>query len=60
MNDMIEQTALAARAADKAHRARINGEALAALVTVGLDEVTAKSVVIAIARGEVPHISISY
>lgn len=59
-----EQGALAAetakREADKKHRAKINNEALAAVVALGVDAELAKAVIAAIARGEVPHTRISY
>jgi hypothetical protein len=48
------------READKAHRAKINGEALAALVAAGLSDAAAKTAVTAIAQGKVPHIRITY
>lgn len=59
-----EQAAQAAeeakREANRKHRAKINGEACEALMRCGLPESAAKNVVIAIAKGEVPHIKISY
>jgi hypothetical protein len=48
------------READKKHRAQFNNEALAALVSLGLDEAVAKTAIAAIARGDVPHITINY
>ena len=48
------------READKAHRAKINGEAKAALIAAGLSEAAAKSAVTAIASGQVPHTKIVY
>jgi hypothetical protein len=48
------------RAANTAHRTKINREALAALVQCGLTEELGKAVVAAVARGEVPHITIGY
>ena len=50
----------AKREADKKHRAKINGEALAALVTAGLSEDNARAAVTAIAKGEIPNVKISY
>lgn len=50
----------ARREADKKHRAKVNGEALTALVAAGLTEEQGKVVVAAIARQEIPHIRISY
>lgn len=48
------------READKAHMARINREALDALVFGGISETVAKQVITLIAKREVPHVSISY
>ncbi len=48
------------RAANKAHRARVNTEAMNALVAAGLNDKAARTAVIAIARGNVPHVTISY
>lgn len=49
------------RAADLAHRKRLNGEALAALVKVaGLSEKDAQAVIIAIYKEQVPHVAILY
>jgi colicin import membrane protein len=48
------------REANKKHRAKINNEALAALVAAGIAEDVAKSVVMLIASKAVPHVSISY
>ena len=48
------------RTADKAHRAKVNNEAMAGLVAAGLDDKAARAAVIAIARGAVPHVTISY
>jgi hypothetical protein len=49
------------REANIAHRRKINGEALAPLVLVhGLTEEQAKRVISAIAKGEVPHVKITY
>ena len=48
------------RAADKAHRGRINGEALADLVGAGLDDKQARAAVIAIASGKVRNVAITY
>jgi hypothetical protein len=50
----------ARREADKAHRAKINNEALAAIVLLGSESELAKAIVSAIARGGVPHIKIEY
>ena len=48
------------READKAHRARINRDAAAALVAAGLSEPAAKQAITAIAKGDVPNVRISY
>lgn len=50
----------ARRAADVAHRKTVNNAALAAMVKEGIDEATAKKVVILIASGSVPAVSINY
>jgi len=50
----------ARREADKAHRAKINNEALAAIVLLGSESELAKAIVSAIARGAVPHTKIEY
>jgi len=50
----------ARREKDKAHRTRLNNEALAALVALGIETELGKTVIAAIARGEVPHVSIEY
>ena len=50
----------AARAADVAHRKAVNNKALADLVAVGLTEEQARTVITAIAKGEVTAIRINY
>lgn len=50
----------AKREANTKHRAKINNEALAAFVALGVDADLAKAVVAAIAKGEVPHTRIAY
>lgn len=59
-----EQAAAAAaaakREANKRHAAKINGKARDALVKVGITAEQATAAVVAIARGEVPHVTISY
>lgn len=55
-----EETETARRTADKAHRAKINNEAMAGLVAAGLDDKAARAAAIAIARGAVQHVTISY
>ena len=49
-----------AREADKNHKAKINRQALADLVAIGLSEDQAKAVVKAIVSGKVSNVSISY
>jgi hypothetical protein len=48
------------READKKHRAKINNEVLAALVSKGASDEVGRAIITAIALGEVPHIKISY
>lgn len=49
------------RAADEAHRRKINTAAVAAIVkAAGITEKEAQSVIIAIYKDQVPHVSISY
>lgn len=56
-----EAEATAKREADKKHKAKINNEAVQALIEqAGLDEVAAKAVIVSIASGQVPHVKISY
>lgn len=55
-----EERAAAAREADKKHKASIHNETLAALVKYGCKEDGAKALIIAIAKGEIPHVSIKY
>jgi len=50
----------AKREANKAHRAKINREAMAALVAGGMDEDAAKACVTLIAQGKVTHVMIAY
>lgn len=49
-----------ARMKDKAHKGKINREILAALVETGVSEEVAKTVIVAIATGKIPHTKISY
>jgi hypothetical protein len=61
--EQVEQRRQAeAREADRRHRAKINGEARDDLIgkIAGITEEVATAVVIAIARGEVRHIRVSY
>lgn len=55
-----EREAAAAREADKAHHARIYCGAVQALVAAGLPDIEAGKAVTAIAKGQVPAVSISY
>lgn len=48
------------RAADKAHRGRINSEAADDFVKAGLSVSTARAVVTAIAKGEIRNVGIQY
>lgn len=48
------------READDAHRAAIDNKAVAGLNAAGLDDDTAKHVIVAIALGHVPHVRIEY
>jgi septal ring factor EnvC (AmiA/AmiB activator) len=49
-----------AREADKAHRATVNREVLAAFVEKGISADVAKEVIVLIATRTIPHISINY
>lgn len=55
-----EEAAARARQESHEHRRTINREALAALVAVGLSDELGKAVIMAIAGGQVPHVSIAY
>lgn len=48
------------RLKDRAHMARINNEALSALVQLGIEKEVAKVALSAIAKGDVPHVKILY
>lgn len=48
------------READRAHRDIVTNAAVAALVAAGLSEAAAKTAVTAIAKGDVPRVSIAY
>ena len=50
----------AARQADREHRAKIMGAAKAAIIEIGIDEPKAKEIVLAIAAGNVPHVTIRF
>lgn len=49
-----------ARQADVEHRRWINNEVLIALKEQGFDEVAAKKIIAAIAKNQIPHVSIKY
>ena len=50
-----------ARAANKSHKAKINNEALKALVEImAFPDCEAKEIIIAIAEGKIPHVTINY
>lgn len=49
-----------ARAADKAHRARVNNSVLAAFSASGLSEDQGKSLIKLMAKGEIPNATINY
>lgn len=55
-----EEDAARKREANRAHRAAVNNAAVAALVGAGLSEGAAKTAVTAIAKGDVPRVSIAY
>jgi colicin import membrane protein len=55
-----EAEATAKREADKRHKAKINGEILAALVAAGIADDHAKKAIEAIAKGLIPHVIIRY
>ena len=55
-----EADATAKREADKAHRGKINSEALAALLAIGLSPDSSKRMIEAIAKGQIPHVKICY
>lgn len=55
-----DQEAEAARLANKEHMRSINCEILNKLCEIGLDEDQAKAVITAIAKNQVPHVSVKY
>lgn len=55
-----EQAQADARAADVAHRGKIMGAAKQAIMGHGVGEATAKAIVLAIAAGDVPNVSIRF
>jgi len=57
---MAEEAETRRRAADKAHAAEIHREILADLCGLGIAEVQAKLIISAIAKGQIPRLSITY
>ena len=55
-----EEAEAARRAANVAHKGKINREALADLVGCGVDEAVGKIILASIIRGEVRHVSVRY
>lgn len=55
-----EDAATAKREADKKHRGKINSEAKDALIAAGISEQAAVTAITAIAKGEVPHVKVTY
>jgi len=55
-----EEEQAQARAKDKAHRAKINNEAMESMVSAGASRSSAKAVVIGLAKGIIKHSSIQY
>lgn len=50
----------ALRVKNRAHRSAIMGEVKAAIMSCGIDEATAKNVVLAIVAGQIPHTAIQF
>ncbi len=48
------------RAADREHRGKVMGEAKTAIMAVGVDEETAKKLVLAIVASEIPHVTLRF
>ena len=60
-NELAEQQAAERKAANLAHRKKVNNGAVKAIMTCGVeDEEVAKKIVMAIAGGAVPNVSIAY
>lgn len=55
-----EEEAQRRREEDRTHRAAVNNAAVAALTAAGLSYGDAKATITAIAKGDVPHVSIAY
>lgn len=49
-----------AREADKAHKARVMGEAKEALMAMNITEELAKAIILKIARREIPNVTINF
>lgn len=56
----LEEEQTAEREADKAHKAKVNNKAVADLVAAGVSQSAAKKAVVAIAKGLVENVKISY
>lgn len=57
---IAEEVAAKDREADKKHRDKINNSAAGGFVTAGIDSDQAKKIVTAIAKGQIPYVTISY
>lgn len=57
---IAEELAAKKREANKAHKKKINNAALDALILTGMNKTQAKKAVEAIAKGQIPYITISY
>lgn len=55
-----EEAEAARRAANVAHKTKVNRDVLAALVGCGASEDVGKAIITALVRGAVPHVSIAY
>ncbi|XQZ98861.1 hypothetical protein ACOZ4Y_02715 [Komagataeibacter rhaeticus] len=55
-----EQQEAERRANDRAHKAKVNGDALRALTVLGLSDDLGKAVITAIVQGKVPHVTLTY
>lgn len=55
-----EQQEAERRANDRAHKAKVNDDALRALTALGLSEDLGKAVITAIVQGKVPHVALTY
>lgn len=55
-----EQQEAERRASDRAHKAKVNGDALRALTALGLSDDQGKAVITAIVQGKVPNVTLSY